>query len=180
MAKVTATVFKAQLATAAGALTTAFQDDTVTEIAQEFKPNHHALRRLAKLFILNKSTGVFTSNDAYVDAVYAGNTPNQGRLTDGQGVPTPVALSTATVENAAPTDIVLTFDSQITQVQQITLGGNSDPAKAIAGISIAGAVVTITVDTAYVALATITVSGTFLGTRGEVILTDQAVTNNVT
>lgn len=182
MAKVTATVFKAQVATAAAALTTALQDDTLTELANEYKPNHHALRRIEKLFNLDKATGVVTADDVYVDAVYAGNTPNKGTEMDGQGEPTPLTLVSATIEAAEPADIVLTFSEKVFEnpATAISIGGAAGELKAIQSVTYAGTVVTVTMDSDFIAADVATVTGIFFNYRKvSVTLTDNAVVNNI-
>ncbi len=82
MAKVTATVFKSQIATAAPFVQDALRDDTLTEMAAEFKNPHHPLRKIAKLFLYNPANGAVTANDAYIDAAYAGEYPNVGSGAD--------------------------------------------------------------------------------------------------
>jgi len=54
------------------------QDDTLTEPAVDNKNNHSPLRAIDNMFLYNASTGVYTSNDAYIDAAYAGNYPTSG------------------------------------------------------------------------------------------------------
>ncbi len=179
MAKVTATAFKAALATAAVDLTTAMQDVTLTELAVEFKSSLHALRDLNKLFILNKATGVYTSNDDYVDSSYAGNFPNQGMLVDGQGVRTAPTVVTATIETAQPTHIVLTFSTAIYSGSSISIAGAASVGKTIVDVTYAGVVVTIIVSAAYIAAGVVTVSGTFNGAGVHITLDDEAVTNNI-
>jgi len=179
MAIVSAATFKTQVATMATALTAAWKDSVKTEVAGSIANPLHGLRRVEKFFNFNSSTGVVTSDDGYIDAVYAGETPNKP---NALSVITKevMALSTATVEDASPTIIVLTFDQTITEAQNVSVGGDAAPAKTISGISIAGAVVSITVNTAYINADTITVTGTFLGQRlNSILFEDQAVTNNV-
>ena len=77
MAQVTDTVFKAAVAAAAVQLTSAWSDDTTTEVAAELKNPRHPLRAVEKLFLFHAATGVVTSNDAYIDAAYAGKYPSQ-------------------------------------------------------------------------------------------------------
>ena len=78
MAIITATAFKAAVALAAAEFTTMMQDDTLTETAAILRNKHHPLRNWMKMFSYNRSTGVTTADDAYVDAAYAGLFPNQG------------------------------------------------------------------------------------------------------
>ena len=178
MALVDATTFKAQVAAMAAALTTAWSDTIKTEVAAEIKNPHHPLRRINKFFLLNGETMVVTADDAYVDAAYAGNFPNKGSGLSIVGDVIPV-LSTATVEDAAPTQIVLTFDAPISGYTGISVAGTVTTEKAISNVSIAGAVVTVTVDSAYISTDTITLSGVFYGGLNSLTLVDQVVTNNV-
>jgi len=179
MALVTAADFKTQAAAMAAALTTAWSDTVGTFVAAEIAHNHHPLRNIKKLFNFNPATGVVTSNDDYIDAAYAGNYPNKG--TDfGVDTKLAVALATGVVEDAEPADIVLTFNQAITSVQGLSVGGTVTTPKAISSISIVGAVVTIVVDSAYIATDVITLSGSFTSVNGTQIgLIDQSITNNV-
>jgi len=179
MALESATNFKAAIATAAADITTAWSDTVLTEIAAVIRNNHHPLRQLKKLFLFNQTTGVLTSNDAYIDAAYAGNFPSVGSGHDKNAV-IAVSLTTGTVEDAADKNIVLTFNNGITSFVGLSIGGTVTTPKAIAGVSIAGAVVTVTVDTSYIATDTITLSGTFYKGTDNVTLTDESITNNVT
>lgn len=179
MALISKANFITQIDAAAAALTTAFSDTVKTEFALPLSDPRHPLRKVRGLFVVDPATGVYTTNTAYIDAVYDnGAYPTMTTNIDTIGDIAPV-FSTATVEAAAPANIVLTFDNNITSVEGVSIGGNSDPAKSIIGVIMAGDVVTITVDTDYVALATITVSGSFFNGLDQVILTDEAVTNNV-
>ena len=178
MAIISATDFKVQTAAMAAALTAAWKDSAKTEMAAEIKNPHHPLRRVMKFFLTDGATGVITSDDGYVDAAYAGNFPSKGNGLDIVADVLPV-LSTATVEDAAPTQIVLTFDAAITGYVDVTEGGTLTTEKEITNISVSGAVMTITVDSAYISTDTILVSGIFYGGLVGLTLTDQAVTNNV-
>ena len=178
MALVDKATFQTQVAAMAAALTTAWSDTIKTEIAAEIKNPHHPLRRVNKFFFFNGATGVVTANDSYTDAAYAGNFPNKGNDLDRVGNIIPV-LSTATVEDAAPTQIVLTFDAPISGYTGISVAGTVTTEKAISNVSIAGAVVTVTVDSAYISTDTITLSGVFYGGLNSLTLVDQVVTNNV-
>ena len=183
MARVNATAAKAAAATAAADLTTILQDDTLTELFNDYKENHHPMRGVENLFILDPATGVVTANDAYIDAAYAGGYPT-GTLANGlqsQGTPTPIALVTATIEAAAPANIVLTFDQSIwkNQNERVSVGGAAGELKAISSITYAGAVVTITMDSDFIAADVATVTARLFGNRGYIDLTDQAVTNNI-
>ena len=184
MAKVDAATFKAAMDLAAVELTTAMQDDTLTELAVEYKTSLHPARNVDKLFILNKATGVYTTSVAYIDSFYAGNFPGAGKLVDGQGTPTPIAVVTATVEDAAAANIVLTFDRPVFEnaATAVSIAGVvTGDDKVITGIVYAGTVVTVTVDTPYIMGDTITLSGRFFGNHNNYIdLAAQVVTNNVT
>ena len=180
MARVDATAFKAAMALAAAQFTAALQDDTLTELAVDYKHNHSPGRNIDKLLLLDANTGVYTSNDAYIDSFFAGNYPNVGTQVGGDGAVTPATLSTATIEDAAPANIVLTFDRVITNASGVSIAGAGSAGKTILGVSIDGAVVTITVSADYINGDVVTVSGQFqpVGLNATV-LTDQAVTNNV-
>ena len=181
MAKVSAVAFKAALATAATDLTTALGDSVLTELAVEYKPALHPLRDLNKLFILNRTTGVYLSNDDLVDAVYAGNFPGDGMKVDGQGTPTPITVVSATLETAAPRNIVITLSQNIfaNSNTAISIAGAAAVGKTIVSISIAAAVMTVTVSADFIAADVVTVSGRVFGNRGHLDLVNQAVTNNI-
>jgi len=90
-----------------------------------------------------------------------------------------LALTTGTIETAAGTDIVLTFDNAITQFGAVTIGGAGSSGKSIVSVTIAGAVVTVVVDAAYIAADVVTVSGGFDSATGTLVLSNQSITNNV-
>jgi hypothetical protein len=77
MARVDATAAKAAAALAAAQLTVIMQDDTIASLAADNKENATPMRRIESLFILDADTGVYTSNDAYIDSAYAGNFPHK-------------------------------------------------------------------------------------------------------
>jgi len=78
MALQTLVNFKTATALAVAQLNAAMGDDTLTGIALEIRNPSHPLRRLDKLFTLDPVTGVWASNDNYIDKAYAGNSPSQG------------------------------------------------------------------------------------------------------
>ncbi len=78
MARIDATAAKAAAALAAVQLTAIMQDDTLAELAVENNNNHSPMRGIKKLFLLDPATGVYTSNDDYIDSAYAGNFPTSG------------------------------------------------------------------------------------------------------
>jgi len=88
-----------------------------------------------------------------------------------------MALVSATAETGSPTDIVLTYDKTVTSFGAFTVGGST--VKNVIGIASVGAVVTVTVDAAYLAGDTITVSGTASAADGTLSLSNQVVTNNI-
>ena len=176
MAIITATAFKAAVALAAAEFTTMMQDDTLTETTATLRNKHHPLRSWMKFFNYNKSTGVTTADDAYVDAAYAGAFPNQG--TDMDFVANSLlALVSADVEIAEPADIVLVFDKNISTASNIQVGGT---ANTIVSVTIVDATVTIVVSDDYLALEAITITGDFRSIDGgTIILSGEAVTNNI-
>lgn len=176
MALIDATSFKAAIATAAADITTAWTDDVETETAHEISNPNHPLRQLKKLFIYNPATGVITANDAYIDAAYAGAFPAVGAGFDKVSDAALPALVSAVVENAAPADIVLTFDRDVIIANNVVL----NLSKVVDSIAFVGPVVTITVTAAYVNGNVITVGGEFVSDAGgKVTLSAEAVTNNV-
>lgn len=75
MALATATNFKASVATAAAALTTAWKDTVKTEVAANIAHPSNPLRKIEKLFSFDPATGVISANNTYIDACYAGTIP---------------------------------------------------------------------------------------------------------
>ena len=179
MALISEVNYKAAVALAAAQLTIMYSDTVKTEVAAEIRNPKHPLRRLKNVFLFNPVTGVVTSNDDYITAAYAGNYPTAPAQFDKVADRLPVLVS-ATVEDAAPADIVLTFDDNITAAQALLLGGAGSTGKTIAGVSIVGAVVTITASADYANAEVIEINGVFYNGLNNLTLTDQAVTNNVT
>ena len=60
---------------AAVQLTTMLQDDTDTEIANDYKHRMHPGRELLRFFSLDLDTGVVTFRSSYATAFYADNYP---------------------------------------------------------------------------------------------------------
>ena len=180
MALESATNFKAAIATAAADLTTALQDTVKTELAAEVKNPQAALRRINKLFILDLATGVYTSNDAYIDLAYAGTREIVGAKINGVGDIVPVLVS-ADVEIAAPADIVLVFDAPISKSEALAVAGTVTTEKTIIGVvvSVDGLTVTITVSSDYIVTDTITTSGIYFVGNNQLTLAAEAVTNNI-
>ena len=179
MAKVSAASFKGLITSASADITQALSDDTILGTASEFVNPMRPERQLERLFNFDPATGIYTANDLYIDAAYAGRRPN---------VPTPpsqkvakgtnLILVSATVENAAADDIVLTFNKYIAKLRSGPILGGE--AKTLSGTVIASAVVTVTVTVAYVNGNTILISGTFEAVDGSILsLVGQVVTNNV-
>ena len=185
MARVDATAAKAAAALAAAQLTTILQDDTLTALANENKHPMGAMRQVEKLFTLDPATGAVTSDDAYIDAAYAGEPLNKGKTPIGLGGTGPalaMAVVSATIEDAAPSDIVLTMNQNVSLAQALYIAGTVTTAKTISSVAIAEAVVTITVSSPYIGTdADIVISsGVIHGTAlNQIILDDEAVTNNV-
>ena len=179
MALISEVNFKAAAALAAAQLQIMWRDTVKTEMAVEVKRPSQALRRLDKLWILDPATSGVISNDPYITLAYAGTKEIVGTKTGLIGDIVPV-LSTAAVENAAPTLIVLTFDTDISGIENLSIGGVVTTPKVIAGLSVDGNVVTITTDTAYIVTDTISVSGIFRSGNNQVTLAAEVVTNNVT
>ena len=174
----TAANFKIATALAAVQLNAAMQDTVLSEMAAPIRHGYHPLRKLRSLFNLDPKTGLWTSNDADIDKAYAGRYPNaenQNEMATTDLVS--ITLTTATVEDADPTDIVLTFSRAIGFFSDVSIGG--DTVKSIVSVSIVGPVVTIVVNEAYVNGDTITVTGLFGFHSITLQLTAEAVTNNV-
>jgi len=183
MARIDATAAKAAAALAAAQLTTILQDDTLTELFNDYKQSNHPMRGVEKLFLLAPATGVVTSNDAYIDAAYAGNYPTSGIESgrQSQGTPTPITLVSAAVADADPDIIVLTFSEKVfeNQSNRIAVGGTVTTEKKISSIDYNGTIVNVQVDSAYINGDVITTTLRLFGNRGYIDLVDQAVTNNV-
>ena len=168
--------FKTAIGTAAADLTTALQDTVLTEPAAIITDSKHPLRQIDKLFNYNAATGVYTSDDTYIAAAYAGNPLIKGDTAGVKGNPA-LTLTSATVEEEDQDAVVLTFNRPIREEDSIVLGGE---AKTISSITIVGAVVTIVVTVDYDNGDTINVSGRFQDfTQSLIKLTTSSVTNNV-
>ena len=195
MALISVANFRTEVSTMATALTTAWKDTVDTRINGKIYHPSHPLRNLNKLFLFNEDTGVVTRNNAYIDEFFTRNkTLPVGDPFALMAMPL-AALSSATVENGAKKDVVLTYDMVLDNTMDVaelkllyTVGGNSDPVKAIVSVAFSTTKVTITVDTNYVAGKTITV--TYLGTGAFKVTADiigspvaalaaSSVTNNV-
>jgi len=180
MTLVTAVAFKAAAATAAADLTTIWTDTVDTRTADDIRNPKHPLRQIEKLFLFNAVTGVVTSDDAYIDNAYAGLTPNKGNPFDVITDPEPITLTTATVEDAAQADIVLTFSRTVTHLSGVAIGGAGSAGKTIVSTTIVANVVTIVVSADYDNGDVITASGLFnVGGLTSITLTGESVTNNV-
>ena len=176
MAIVSVSTFKTHMATMATALTSAWKDSVKTEVAASIKHPFHGLRRIEKFFNFNAATGVVTADDDYIEACYDGIIPSKGSQLDVVST-VAMVLSSATVENAAATQIILTFAENIRTVSNLSVGGASNT---VGAVTISGAVVTINVGTAYVSTDTITVTGTFTGhSLNSILLAAESVTNNI-
>jgi hypothetical protein len=179
MALESAANIKTAVATAAAALTTVLQDTVLTELAQAIAHPSHPLRDITKLFNFDPATGVVTADDDYIDAALAGAVYKADPFESF--APLALTLTSATVEDAEPADIVLTFNRNIDKHFELTVSDDADPALVVDSIAIAANVVTVTMDGDYVNGDAITVSGNFLGLGdlSSLLLTDQEVTNNV-
>ena len=181
MALISAAAFKTQVAGIATALSVCYKDTVDTRMPTEIRNPKHPLRQIEKYLLFDSATGITTADDAYIDAVYGGATPNKSNPFDFVTDIEPLTLVSATVENAAPADVVLTFlGGNIANAANIVLGGDASPAKIISDIVTVTVVVTITVTAAYVNGDVITVSGDFrTSDDARITLTENAVVNNV-
>ena len=184
MALVTNTVYKTQAAAVATALTTIYQDTSASnKVASEIADPKHPLRDVVKLLNYDPKTGTWTSNDALIDAVYAGANNNKGtRTIQSFGEPVAEGLATATVENAAPTDIVLTYNVNVKEIISSFAATVNAAAATITNVAIAGTKITLTLSAAVTAGQTVvvTMGGVEHTDLSQTQLTNQAVTNNVT
>ena len=166
---------------AAVQLTTMLQDDTLTEVAPDYKKRMHPGRELPRFFVLNKDTGVVTFDDAYATAFYANNYPQIPHGMKGNAPKTPLVASTRTIEDAAPANIVLTFNAQVLEARFMSMAGAGVGAKTILSVVVAGNVVTITASAAFIMTDVVTVSGNVFGVGyNNLTLNGATVTNNVT
>ena len=115
------------------------------------------------------------------DTAFNGKTVIVTGASSGLGAALAMAVVSATIEAAAPSDIVLTMNQNVSLTEAMTIAGTVTTEKTISGISLLGAVVTITVSSPYIAGdSAVTVSGTVHGTAlNQIILAAEAVTNNV-
>jgi len=138
--------------------------------------SNHPLRNILRQMDAETNIESLVTDTDYIDAAYLGQFPNKGADINSKVFSNLLAFTTATVENAAPADVVLTFAENITDAVGVSLGGE---VKIISTITV-GAVVTITVTFPYANGDGISVNGNFRGVSGAVaILTSQVVTNNV-
>ena len=183
MARIDATAAKAAAALAAVQLTTILGDDTLTELFNDYKENHHPMRGTDKLFLLDPATGIVTSNDAYIDAAYAGNFPTSG-IDSGrqsQGTPTPITLVSAIIADASPGVITLTFSEGVYDRQEMwtAIAGVGAAGRTLTSIKASGESIVATYSPIFEAGGVVTISGRFFGNRGYIDLTDEAVTNSI-
>lgn len=167
---------KADLDTAAAALNDAFEDSAFPgEMSEIIRHPGHDLRDIGQLFILD-GDGQFTTDSNYVDLAYSGVTHSSSK--NQRYVVPDMTLVTATIEDAAPADIVLTFNRGISATDSIVLGGES---KTIDTITIVSNVVTIVVTVDYVNGNSCSIaSGNFTDGLAEVLaLTTETVTVNI-
>jgi len=180
MAKVTEAAFIIAGDLAAVQLTTMLQDDTLTEVAADFKHRMHPARELPRFFVLDKDTGAVTFDSDYATAFYAGNYPQIPHLMNGNAPKTPLAVVSATIEDAAPANIVITFSAQLQEARFTSMAGAGVGAKTILSVTIVGAVMTITVSADFIMTDVVTVSSNVFGVGyNNLTLADEAITNNV-
>jgi len=171
---------KTAVAAAAVQLTLILKDTVKSEVTPKLQSPHHPIRQIEKLFDFNPKTGVVTSDDTYITAAYDGLFPSKGNEFQ-RAASQVVVLSTATVEDAGETNIILTFDDIMLSAEGVSVAGTGYPARNVTAVTFASNVVTVTVDTAYEGSETITVSGRFFGNKNQYIdLSTESVTNNVT
>lgn len=176
MAQISESGFKTAVATAATALTTALKDSALTQMAASLSHPSHPLRRIEKLFNLNRATGVVTSDDVYITAAYDGETLSKPNKVMGIATELDIVLVSAVVADADPDEMVLTFNQSV-QFANIT---DIAPTKTISSTVISGKVVTVTVSVAFDFGDDITVSGLFKhGLASDITLDEEEVTNNV-
>ena len=105
--------FKTQIDNAATALTAAYADSVDTKVAGVIADPSHPLRQIEKLFLFNPLTGVITKDATYIDAYYDdGKTLPKKNPFDVEAKAL-AAISTATVEDADVSKIIITFDMQM-------------------------------------------------------------------
>jgi hypothetical protein len=110
---------------------------------------------------------------SYFDTDYATTKAKIDAIVSGANL----AVVSATVETASPSDIVVTFDKNIINFSGIEFGGTQTGT--ISNVGVAGAVVTITTSATFVNGDTITLDGVFEAADGVIALNDYSVTNNV-
>jgi len=180
MAIITAAAMKTQAAAIAAAVTIMLRDDTVDFTALPLQNPHHPLRKWLKMINIDYATGLATADDDYIDEAYAGNFPTKSEGTDKIGETPPITVVSATLETAAPNDIVITFSVNVQGQSLTSIAGAAAAGKTITSITVYENVMTVTTDVAFIAADVVTVSSTIAGINlNALVLTDQAVTNNI-
>ena len=180
-----------QLDAAAAALTSAWADDTDTRMAGVLNHPSHPLRQVEKLFKINANTGVVTTDTDYLAKAYDdGKTLAKKNPFDVISKPL-AAISTATVEDADVSAIIITFDMALEEGFKPVAGDfalTTDGAPtAVSTVAISGAVLTLDCDDDFVNGDTISVAYTpgsipiHAAIAGQPVAAfSQSVTNNVT
>jgi len=172
--------FKAAVALAAAQLQVCWKDTVLAALANDVKNPMHPLRQLPQLFTLDADAGTVVANDDYIAAAFAGDWHYKGAGMNDIGAPLAMAVVSAAVADADPSDIVLTMNQNVSLAEAMTVAGAVTTEKTISSLSFVGAVITIVVSSPYINGDTISVSGTVHGTAlNQIILAAEAVTNNV-
>lgn len=185
--------FKTAIAAAAVQLTTALQDTVDTKTAGKIADPSHPLRQIEKLFSFNPLTGVVTKDDTYIEAYYDDGQTHPKKNPFDVSAKALAALSTATVEDADKSKIIITYDMQldtgaVPNAEDFTVTEDAAGVTAISAITVSGATLNIDMNGDFANGDTITIDYTpgqkpvkaAIAGFPVLALSGQVVTNNVT
>lgn len=184
--------FKTAIAAAAVQLTTALQDTVDTKTAGVIADPTHPLRQIEKLFSFAPLTGIVTKDDTYIEAFFDDNKIHSKKNPFDVLAKALAALSTATVEDADKSKIIITYDMQMDTgslplVADFGLTTDGTPT-AISTVVVTGATVTLDCNADFANGDAITIDYTpgrkpikaAIAGFNSLALAAQVVTNNVT
>lgn len=191
MAQISEAAAKTAAAAAAVQLTLIFGDSVDTRCHGKLYHPSHPMRQIEKLFNFNPLTGVVTSDDVYITAAYD-NVREMKKSEFAVLARATAALSTATVEDADKSKIIITYDMQldtgmVPEAADFVVTEDGAPT-AISAITVSGATLNIDMNGDFANGDTITIDYNpgLKKVRADIAgnpvlaLSGQVVTNNVT
>jgi len=191
MAQISEAAAKTAAAAAAVQLTLILGDSVDTRCHGFLYHPSHPMRKIEKLFNFNPLTGVVTSDDVYITAAYD-NVEEKKKSEFAVLARATAALSTATVEDADPSKMILTYDmvldtKMVPEAADFVVTEDGAPT-AILAITVSGATLNIDMNDDYVNGDVITLDYTpgakqvraDIAGNPVLALSAQVVTNNVT